>query len=199
VRDRGPGVDPRFRGRMFEKFSQADGSDQRAKGGTGLGLYISRMLIERMGGLLSVESVPGEGATFSVELPRDDVAATVWTPWVLHIDSDLDSRRRLVDWLSSLCRVEGAPDLQQAQGLVSQGSVPIIIADPRAQGAAEEFCLSLKRLASARPVILYSDGVDQSFVDHMGMKWLRKSHASRDELLATVRSAIIKASGQESP
>jgi PAS domain S-box-containing protein len=199
VRDRGPGVDPRFRGRMFEKFSQADGSDQRAKGGTGLGLYISRMLIERMGGLLSVESVPGEGATFSVELPRDDAAATVWTPWVLHIDNDLDSRRRLVDWLSSLCRVEGAPDLQQAQGLVSQGSVPIIIADPRAQGAAEEFCLSLKRLASARPVILYSDGVDQSFVDHMGMKWLRKSHASRDELLATVRSAIIKASGQESP
>ena len=199
VRDRGPGVDPRFRGRMFEKFSQADGSDQRAKGGTGLGLYISRMLIERMGGLLSVESVPGEGATFSVELPRDDAAATVWTPWVLHIDNDLDSRRRLVDWLSSLCRVEGAPDLQQAQGLVSQGSVPIIIADPRAQGAAEEFCLSLKRLASARPVILYSDGVDQSFVDHMGMKWLRKSHASRDEPLATVRSAIIKASRQESP
>jgi len=199
VRDRGPGVDPRFRGRMFEKFSQADGSDQRAKGGTGLGLYISRMLIERMGGLLSVESVPGEGATFSVELPRDDAAATVWTPWVLHIDNDLDSRRRLVDWLSSLCRVEGAPDLQQAQGLVSQGSVPIIIADPRAQGAAEEFCLSLKRLASTRPVILYSDGVDQSFVDHMGMQWLRKSHASRDELLAAVRSAIIKASGQESP
>lgn len=199
VRDRGPGIDPRFRGRMFEKFSQADGTDRRAKGGTGLGLYISRMLIERMGGLLSVDSVPGEGATFSVELVRDDAGATVWTPWVLHIDNDLDSRRRLANWLSPLCRVEGVPDLQQAQGLVSQTSVPIIIADPRAQGAAEEFCLSLKRLASAGPVILYSDGVDQSFVDHMGLKWLRKSHASREELLATVRSAIIKAGRQESP
>ena len=199
VRDRGPGVDPRFRGRMFEKFSQADGSDRRAKGGTGLGLYISRMLVERMGGLLSVDSVPGEGATFSVELPRDDAGATVWTPWVLHIDNDLDSRRRMADWLSSLCRVEGAADLQQARGLVSQASVPIIVADPRAQGAAEEFCLSLKRLAKARPVILYSDGVDQSFVEHMGLKWLRKSHANREELLATVRSAIIQAGRQESP
>ena len=199
VRDRGPGVDPRFRGRMFEKFSQADGSDRRAKGGTGLGLYISRMLVERMGGLLSVDSVPGEGATFSVELPRDDVGAVVWTPWVLHIDNDLDSRRRLADWLSSLCRVEGAADLQQAQALVSQASAPIIVADPRAQGAAEEFCLRLKRLANARPVILYSDSVDQSFVEHMGLKWLRKSHASREELLASVRSAIIQAGRQESP
>ena len=199
VRDRGPGVDPRFRGRMFEKFSQADGSDRRAKGGTGLGLYISRMLVERMGGLLSVDSVAGEGATFSVELPRDDAGATVWTPWILHIDNDLDSRRRLADWLSSLCRVEGAADLQQAQALVGQGSVPIIIADPRAQGAAEEFCLSLKRLAVARPVILYSDGVDQTFADQMGLEWLRKSHASREQLLATARSAIIKAGRQESP
>ncbi len=198
VRDRGPGVDPRFRARMFEKFSQADGSDQRAKGGTGLGLYISRMLVERMAGDLSVDSVPGEGATFSVELPRDDHGATVWTPWVLHIDNDLDSRRRLAHWLSSLCRVEGAAGLEQAQGLLAQASAPIIFADPRAQGAAEEFCLSLKRLANTRPVILYSDGVDQAFADHMGLRWLRKSHASREELLATVRSAILKAGRKES-
>ena len=70
VRDRGPGIDPRFRARMFEKFSQADGGDRRAQGGTGLGLYISRMLVERMGGQIAAADAPGGGAAFTVAFPR---------------------------------------------------------------------------------------------------------------------------------
>lgn len=75
VRDNGPGVDPQFRARMFEKFSQADGSDRRAQGGTGLGLYITRMFVDRMGGRIMVDSVPGQGAAFKVEFPAFDVMA----------------------------------------------------------------------------------------------------------------------------
>lgn len=69
VKDTGPGVDPHFRSRMFEKFSQADGTDERPQGGTGLGLYVSRLFIERMGGFISCESSPGQGALFSVNFP----------------------------------------------------------------------------------------------------------------------------------
>jgi PAS domain S-box-containing protein len=68
VRDDGPGIDPRFRARMFEKFSQADGSDQRVQGGTGLGLYLCRLFVERMGGRIGCDSTPGQGATFWIEL-----------------------------------------------------------------------------------------------------------------------------------
>ena len=46
---------------MFEKFSQADGTDRRAQGGTGLGLYITRMLVERMGGRISADEVTRHG------------------------------------------------------------------------------------------------------------------------------------------
>ena len=190
VRDRGPGIDPQFRARMFEKFSQADGSDRRAKGGTGLGLYISRMLVERMGGSIAVDSTPGEGARFSVELPRADVAVAVSTPWLLHIDSDVDARHRLADWLSSLCPVEGAADLRQALALPERAAAPIIIADPQTQGAAEEFCAALKRLAGGHPVILYSDSVDDAFAVRMGLSWLRKSIAGSQEVVSAVRSAI---------
>lgn len=71
VRDEGPGIDPAFRPRMFEKFSQADASDRRPQGGTGLGLYLTRVLVERMGGRIVVEDTPvGQGAVFEVKFPR---------------------------------------------------------------------------------------------------------------------------------
>ena len=69
VTDSGPGIAPGERERIFEKFYRAGPQLTRLSGGTGLGLYISRELTRRMGGRLRVESEPGQGATFVVELP----------------------------------------------------------------------------------------------------------------------------------
>jgi PAS domain S-box-containing protein len=69
VRDRGPGIAEEFRARMFQKFSQADSSDARARGGTGLGLNISKAIVERLGGTLGFESEVGHGSMFYLELP----------------------------------------------------------------------------------------------------------------------------------
>lgn len=192
VIDTGPGVDAQFRSRMFEKFSQADGSDQRAKGGTGLGLYVCRLFVERMGGRISCDSAPGQGATFSLDFPLSHRTLPVNEPWLLLIDSDVDVRRRVADWLMGVCRVEGAADLKQAEALSVPHRPTLILADPQAQGAAEEFCLALKRLAAGHPVILYSDSVDRSFVDRLDVGWLRKARTSSDEVLDLVRSAIVK-------
>jgi PAS domain S-box-containing protein len=67
VADQGPGVPAEFEPRLFERFEQAD----HDKGGTGLGLAICKTLVERMGGRIWCESVPGKGATFFAELPAD--------------------------------------------------------------------------------------------------------------------------------
>lgn len=69
VSDNGIGVAPEKLESIFEPFSQADDSSSRRKGGTGLGLPISKSLAELMGGRLSVESELGEGSVFSLILP----------------------------------------------------------------------------------------------------------------------------------
>ena len=69
VRDRGLGIPAAEQERIFEKFFRLDPNLSRGVGGTGLGLYISRELVRRMGGRIRVESEPGRGSTFSFELP----------------------------------------------------------------------------------------------------------------------------------
>jgi signal transduction histidine kinase len=69
VADTGIGFAPELAERLFQPFQQADSSTTRAHGGTGLGLAISRELVHRMGGSITAEGRPGEGATFRVELP----------------------------------------------------------------------------------------------------------------------------------
>jgi PAS domain S-box-containing protein len=69
VRDRGLGIPAAEQERIFEKFYRLDPSLVRGVGGSGLGLFISRELVSRMDGTLTVSSRPGEGAAFVVELP----------------------------------------------------------------------------------------------------------------------------------
>jgi PAS domain S-box-containing protein len=70
VTDHGRGIPAHLVERIFDRFQQVDASDAREKGGTGLGLAIARGIVEQHGGRIWVESVEGDGATFSVALPK---------------------------------------------------------------------------------------------------------------------------------
>lgn len=77
VGDTGIGMAPETQQRIFESFVQADEGIARRFGGTGLGLPICRQLLALMGGSISVESSPGRGSLFTVDLPCRPVAETV--------------------------------------------------------------------------------------------------------------------------
>lgn len=70
VKDNGPGISEENQKNLFKKFYQVDTSLTREVGGSGLGLAICKGLVEEHGGSISVESIPGSGATFSFTLPK---------------------------------------------------------------------------------------------------------------------------------
>ena len=69
VRDYGPGIAPEHLPRLTERFYRVDVSESRAQGGTGLGLALVKHILNRHGGRLTIESVPGQGAAFTAHLP----------------------------------------------------------------------------------------------------------------------------------
>ena len=111
VRDTGIGIQADRMMRLFKAFTQADASTNRNFGGTGLGLTISKRLVELMGGKMWVESTPGQGSTFHFSIPFQPAPAArepAPTPTtsklagiqVLIVDDNATSRRILTDQTS---------------------------------------------------------------------------------------------------
>ncbi|MCM5681459.1 response regulator [Schlegelella sp. S2-27] len=129
VRDTGIGMSDELQQRLFQPFTQADASTSRRYGGTGLGLTISRHLVQLMGGSFRVESAPGRGSRFFFELPlglapapppRRDVAP-VQGLRVLIADDNATAREVLAAIGRSLgLQVDVASDGQEALCRVEQ-------------------------------------------------------------------------------
>jgi signal transduction histidine kinase len=77
VADQGPGIAAQDLGKLFQKFQQVDSSHTRKEGGTGLGLFISRGIVEGHGGRIYVESDKGRGSRFCFSLPTEPVVSAM--------------------------------------------------------------------------------------------------------------------------
>ncbi|OWV08086.1 MULTISPECIES: response regulator [unclassified Fibrobacter] len=129
VKDTGIGMTPEQLGRLFNAFTQADGSTTRKYGGTGLGLVISKSLVELMGGQMQVESVAGVGSRFFFSITLPVAAQSVDPKWknqirfagknVLLVDDCENLRDVLRHYLTKLkCIVEEAESVDQALDLI---------------------------------------------------------------------------------
>ena len=96
IEDTGVGIAPLAQDAIFEAFSQVDASSQRQFEGTGLGLPISRQLVELMGGTLSVASEMGKGSTFTFEIPLESATSEIPKPTLPALPAGLKLEGRVL-------------------------------------------------------------------------------------------------------
>jgi nitrogen-specific signal transduction histidine kinase len=165
VQDQGPGIPEEFQGRIFGKFQQAEHSSSRRHGGTGLGLAIARAVVERHEGHIRFQTAPGEGTTFTVELPcsaglgepvRDENPSA---PRVLVVDRDRDIAHILQRLAGSLAVMVPATSRDDALRVARERVVDAAIIEPELAGLGGlELVHTLRSIRgySELPVIVFS-------------------------------------------
>jgi PAS domain S-box-containing protein len=207
VTDRGPGIPAEFRGRIFQRFQQADSSDTRQKGGTGLGLSISKSIVDRLGGQIGFETGQGAGTTFFVDLPewREAEAGESFPPpgeepgkpRVLHVDDDDDLRQVVERALRDVAQVVSARSLREARKRLSEGRYELVLLDIELpDGSGLELLSPGAELGNSSPPVLVFSAQDlPPEVSRRVAGALVKTRGSFAELAETVRSFLGIAAG----
>ncbi len=188
VRDNGSGIPEAFRARIFEKFSQADSSSTRRAGGTGLGLHISRQIVERMNGSIGFETEVGRGTTFWVDFPL--VVAS--GPAILHVEDDIDLSNVIAAALGDRARIVLARDLREAAECLKQQKFSLLLLDLNLPDGSAVELLDRMQQAGTRsiPTVILSAERPTRDVELRVDAVIVKTHVSEARVVQTILEVL---------
>lgn len=202
VHDQGPGIPEDFLPRLFDKFSQVDGSDKRHTGGTGLGLSIAKAIVEKHNGKISVETSEPSGTTFHVDLPLqtiNQVGEQLQTDlqegaMVLIIEDDPDVAHLIKRILQDAgFNSEIAYDTMQARQLLIKNQYHAITLDIILPGQSGlDFLKELQSNGDEVPVVIISVNDEKKYANGDSIsrgivEWLQKPIDS-NKLISAIQS-----------
>ncbi|MCY0093646.1 CHASE domain-containing protein [Hoeflea ulvae] len=207
VKDQGVGIAEEFRSQIFGKFLQSDSSSTRVKGGSGLGLHISKQIVERMGGVIGFETETGKGTTFWVDFPvpePENPAGPVngdeeqhlllhyrqrEVPALLHIEDDEDLSRILATYLHGTASVVTATTLKSAEALLRDKQFDLIVLDlGLPDGSGLEFLEKLTSLVEIPvPVMILSASEVSDQVKRKVASVMVKSRATEASIVQKIQ------------
>jgi len=169
VIDTGIGISPERQNKLFQRFSQIDASISRKYGGSGLGLMISKQLVELMGGEINVKSTPGKGSNFYFTMPTERIdrrnyrlpSKDLMKKRVLIINENINSARALAKMLGYFHYITKlATDRESLKRELSNGKFDIIFIDDSL--AKDVYTDVIKDSKGAVLVNLYSEYSDEA-------------------------------------
>jgi len=204
VTDQGPGIPEDFEDKIFQRFSQADSSSTRKKGGTGLGLFISKLMVEKMGGQIGFISGRGEGACFWITFPLEkpvissaagDEPAPVepqrsCPPAILHVEDDADFSEVLTASFKERAKIFTATHLSEARVMIGKRPFDLIIIDwdlPDGNGRA--LIPEIAQVNGDTPVIGLSSSEPEWEDEHV-LHHLVKTRTSVEDIVQIALSTI---------
>ena len=205
VRNTGQGISDAFAPKVFEPFSQADSSDTRGAGGTGLGLHISKKIVENMGGDIGFTS-PGQDLTefwFTVHAAHDGVVEELeneqitpiesdFVPRVLHIEDDADFAEVLRANFANNADITNALSLTEGKAALEREEFDLVIIDwELPDGDGHDALLVIAQHQKDVPVIGLS-ATDSDQDDARILHNLTKSRTDIGDVVESVLNAIVK-------
>lgn len=164
IQDEGPGIPEHELSRIFEPFAQLNDESHRTEGGSGIGLSIAQSLAYRIGAEIDVQSAPGKGSEFRLQVPIELDSAADHPHDFSEIDGVssaviLSDDDQLTDCLRSICRIRGIPIVGKTLG-ESAGGADLFIVDSASEAAMEQ--LRTFNPDSNTVILLVVDAQDES-------------------------------------